>query len=392
MRSVYYNFPLLGVSLQGANCSQEIYLPKPTQPTTNVQIDNVNFMASSIMITTNTASNMPNYLVVKCFADINDTTSKMVYIAIPINVLPSENTTKTDLDNIIEPKNASMVNMTLNNYIKDGKSCVVSTDNNITTVTLDKDSEITINKYVGKTYYAQSKLTSFKPNQDIKGNKNAVLAKKELDWVMDCELLTEDGKKTENIELGASAITISLFMMTMLISGVVYLWGPIIYEISGMRSGINTSLHENHYAVNLFIGINFSIVAFMLFSYGASNNSQMHSFAALILFLSYFAGTSGILMKDGISNADHSWFSKTDDMFEFYSSICRPWGFLLIPDVFGKKSGIAFVIMILILLVGITTSLGLKNDISILVTVLMFIAFVFITILAFLKLDVPKAP
>ena len=392
MRSVYYNFPLLGVSLQGTNCSQEIYLPKPTQPTTNIQIDNVNFMASSILITTNTPSNLPNYLVVKCFADINDTTSKMVYIAIPITVLPSENTTKTDLDRIIEPSGSSMVNMTLNNYIKDGKSCVVTTDNNIITVTLDNDSGISINKHIGKSYYSQSNLSSFKPNQSVKGNKNAVLAKKELDWVMDCELLTEDGKKMENIELGSTAITISLFMMTMLISGVVYLWGPIIYEVSGMKSGINTSLQGNHNSVNLFIGINFSIVAFMLFTYGASKNSQMHSFAALILLLSYFAGTSGVLSKEEISNADHSWFAKTDDMFAFYLSLCSYIKGIPVPDVTGKTSGIAFMIMILILLVGIPTSLGVKNDISIIVNVLMFIIFVFITIITFFKMDALKAP
>lgn len=393
MKTVYYNFPLLSVSLQGANCSQEIHLQKSTQPATNIQIDNANFMAYSILITTDSASNLPNYLVVKCLADINDTTSKMVYITIPITVLPSENTNKTDIDNIIEPNGASMVNITLNNYIKDGKDCVESTDNNITTITLDKDSGITVNKYVGKTYYAQSRLSGFKPNQSVKGNKNAKIAKKELDWVMDCELLTEDGKKTETIELGSTAVSISLFMMTMLIAGVVYLWGPIIYEVSGMKSGINNSLQGNHYAVNLFIGINFSIVAFMLFSYGASTGSQMYSFVALSLLISYFAGTSGVLTTDGISNANHSWFAKTDKMFAFYSSICRFLGDIVpVPDVIGKRSGILFAIMIFFLIVGIPASLGSKNDAFILVNVLLFISLVFITILAFLKFDVQKAP
>jgi hypothetical protein len=386
MKTIYYNFPLLSVSLQGANCSQEIHIPKSTQPTTNIQIDNANYMAYSILITTDSASNLPNYLVVKCLADVNDTTSKMVYIAIPITVLPSDNTNKTDIDNIIEPNGASMVNMTLNNYIKDGKDCVESTDNNIITVTLDKDSEITINKYVGKTYYAQSKLSGFKPNQDIKGNKNAKVAKKELDWVMDCELLTEDGKKTEVIDLGSAAIAMSLFMMTMLIAGVVYLWGPIIYEISGMRSGIDKSFYQNHYAVNIFIGINFSIIAFMLFSYGASNDSQMFSFAALSLLLSYFAGTSGVLTKDGISNADHTGFAKTDEMFAFYSSITR-W--YILPNIF-KMSGIVFTIMVFVLLVTVPASLFIKNDGFILFNVIICIALIFATIFTLLKFDVPK--
>jgi hypothetical protein len=386
MKTIYYNFPLLSVSLQGANCSQEIHIPKSTQPTTNIQIDNANYMAYSILITTDSASNLPNYLVVKCLADVNDTTSKMVYIAIPITVLPSDNTNKTDIDNIIEPNGASMVNMTLNNYIKDGKDCVESTDNNIITVTLDKDSEITINKYVGKTYYAQSKLSGFKPNQDIKGNKNAKVAKKELDWVMDCELLTEDGKKTEVIDLGSAAIAMSLFMMTMLIAGVVYLWGPIIYEISGMRSGIDKSFYQNHYAVNIFIGINFSIIAFMLFSYGASNDSQMFSFAALSLLLSYFAGTSGVLTKDGISNADHTGFAKTDEMFAFYSSITRLY---ILPNIF-KMSGIVFTIMVFVLLVTVPASLLIKIDGFILFNVIICIALIFATIFTFLKFDVPK--
>ena len=393
MKTIYYNFPLLSVSLQGANCSQEIHIPKSTQPTTNVQIDNDDFTAYSILITTDSASNLPNYLVMKCFADINDTTSKMVYIAVPITVLPDGNANKTDLDNIIEPNGATMVNMTLNNYIKDGKDCVESNDNNITTVTLDKDSVITINKYVGKTYYAQSKLSGFKPNPDIKGSKNAKVAKKELDWVMNCELLTEDGEKTEVIEVGSTAITMSLFMMTMLIAGVVYLWGPIVYESFGINSGIKNSFQGNHYAVNLFIGINFSIVALMLISYGASasNNSQMYFFAALILMLSYFAGTSGILSKNGISNADHTGFEKTDDKFAFYSSITFWFLIFWFPNIF-KRSGIVFAIMIFFLIVTIPASIGAKNDASIILNVIVFIALIFLTIITFLKFDVSKAP
>jgi hypothetical protein len=392
MTTIYYNFPLLSVSLQGANSSQEIHIPKSTQPTTNIQIDNANYMAYSILITTDSASNLPNYLVVKCLADINDTTSKMVYIAIPITVLPDGNTNKTDLDNIIEPNGASMVNMTLNNYIKDGKDCVKSTDNNIITVTLDKDSGITINKYVGKTYYAQSKLSGFKPNQDIKGNKNAKVAKKELDWVMDCELLTEDGKKTEVIDLGSAAMTISLSMMTILIAGVVYLWGPIIYEISGIRSKIDTlsgneDLKGNHYAVNRFIGINLSIIAFMLFFYGFSNkDGQMYLFASFSLLLSYFAGTTGVLTKDGISNADHTGFDKTDKMFAFYSSITR-W--YILPDIF-KMSGIVFAIMVFVLVLAIPGSFATENDGFILFNVVICIALIFTTVIALFKFDAPK--
>ena len=391
MKTIYYNFPLLSVSLQGVNCSQEIHIPKSTQPTTNVQIDNVNFMAYSILITTDSASNLPNYLVMKCFADVNDTTSKMVYIAVPITVLPDGNTNKTDLDNIIEPNGATMVNMTLNNYIKDGKDCVESNDNNITTVTLDKDSGITVNMYVGKTYYAQSRLSGFKPNPDTKGSKNAKVAKKELDWVMDCELLTEEGKKTETIELGSTAITMSLFMMTMLIAGVVYLWGPIVYEVFGMNSGIKNSFEGNHYAVNLFIGINFSIISLILFSYGASNDSQMYSFAALIIMLSYFAGTSGVLTKDDISNADHTGFEKTDKMLAFYSNLTYWLWFLPLPNVIGKRSGIVYAFMILFFIFAFI-SLIANNGTLIILSSMIIIMLLFLTIIIFLKFDVQKAP
>jgi len=392
MTSLYYNFPSTGLSLQGVDYSKEIQLSKTGQPTTNIQLNEINFIAYSATITSvNSPYNMPDYLVIKCYADVNDLTSSLIYFAIPLRVStdPNDSTPASDVDNIINPpKNTTNVELNLNNYIKNGGSCVVPSPVNYPlTITLDKDSAIPLKQYGGKTYYSSSKFNpQLNPNSNVSGNKNATLTQKDLDWVMSCELLTEDGPtKTEKIDPGSTATTISLFMMTLMIASIVYLWGPILYDVTGIKKAIKDDLDGNHYAVNLFIGINFSIAALMIFSYGASRStgSEIYKFVALSLLLSYFAGTSGVLSKDDISNADHTGFQKSDDMFAFYKELCTfVWGFIPVPDVMSKKSSIVFLFMILAL-IAFSGSLGAGNDAAIFTNLAIFITLVFATILAF---------
>jgi len=395
MTTVYYNFPEIGISLQGTDYSKEIQLPIIGQLVTNIQINETSFIAYSATITSiNSPFNKPDYLVMKCYADVHDLKSKLVYFAIPLNVSTDANDSSppSDIDNIMNPpKDKTIVNLTLNNYIKNSTNCVVPLPVTYPlTITLDKDSAIPLKQYAGKTYYSSSNFSpELKVDTNVSKNKNSTLSQKDLDWIMDCELLTEDGKKTEKKDKGGSTgTTISLLMMALLISSVAYLWGPILYGVSGIESAITNKFEGNHYAVNIFIGLNFSIAALMMFSYGASTGSEIFKFVALSIFLSYFAGTSGILTKDGISNSDHTGFEKTDAMFAFYNElITLVGGFFPLPDVVGKKSGIVFLIMILVLVLGLIPSLSFKNDIAIFTNLTIFMVLIFATILVYVNVD-----
>ena len=80
MTSVYYNFPATSISLQGVDPSKEIQLPIVGQVVTNIQINNINFVAYSATITSlNSPYAMPDYLVMKCYADVNDLKSNLIY-------------------------------------------------------------------------------------------------------------------------------------------------------------------------------------------------------------------------------------------------------------------------------------------------------------------------
>ena len=155
MTTVYYNFPAISLSLQGlgSTSSNEIQLPHVGQPLTNIQLNNVNYSAYSVIVASaDSVPTNPGHLIVKCYADVNDLTSKLIYLAVPLKVPPPDGSTQpsSDVDNIINASEGNLtVNLNLNNYIKSGGSCVVSSiTESPVTVTLDSTSAIPIQQYV----------------------------------------------------------------------------------------------------------------------------------------------------------------------------------------------------------------------------------------------------
>ena len=330
MTTVYYNFPVISLPLQGvaSPSSNEIQLSHVGQPLTNIQLNNVNYSAYSVFVASlPSSSNSPGYLIVKCYADVNDTTSNLVYLAVPLNVPPPDGTldnTKSDVDNIINATSeTSTVNLDLNKYIKNGGSCVVPSINSFpVTITLDSTSAIPIQQYVNTTFYNIGSISGLKVDANVANNKNSTIQKQELDWIMSCELLTEDGPpEKQKVDPGTTATTISLFMMAIMISGATYVAGPILYTELGMFSLAKNGLQGNHYSINVYWGITLILLAILCIVQGVTADNTTYYFIAIGLILSFFGATSAILKLKGIANADGSGFDNTEHPLKVYSEI-----------------------------------------------------------------------
>jgi hypothetical protein len=325
---VYYNFPEIELPVQGLDppSAKEIQLSIPGLPSTNIMLHDKNYIAYSVFIASSTGnSEKPMYLIVKCYSDVNDTTSNIVYLAIPLKIDP-QNKKPSDVDNIINStKDTASVKLSLNNYISTGDNCIVPPTTSFPlTIILGADSEIPIMPQTNNTKFYNlgqiSKLETIE-KYDVSSQKNATMKQQDLDWIMSCELLTEDGPvKSEQIDPGATATTISLFLMAILIAGTVNVIGPIIYTGFGMYD-LAQKLKGNHNSINFFWGVTLFLIAFMCI--GQGSHDKLFYFIAIGLGLSYFAGTSGVLKlnKPGIANLDGNWFDNTEEPLQIYREI-----------------------------------------------------------------------
>jgi hypothetical protein len=324
MTTVYYNFPAISLSLQGLGSpsSNEIQLPHVGQPLTNIQLNNVNYSAYSVIVASSESSSTePGFLIVKCYADVNDLTSNLLYLAVPLNVSVQPS---SDVDNIINASEGNLtVNLNLNNYIKSGGGCVVPSINSFPiTVTLDSTSAIPIQQYQGKTFYTIGSIPSLAVNTNVSNNKNATVQKQDLDWIMSCELLTEDGPtEKQKVDPGTTATTITLFMMVIIISFATYTAGPILYNGLGMFNLASKTLNGNHYSINVFWGVTLILIAVMCIIQGIKSNDTIYYFIAIALILSFFSATSGVMKLKGVANAGETGFANTDGALKVYSEI-----------------------------------------------------------------------
>ena len=330
MTTVYYNFPVISLSLQGLGSpsSNEIQLPHVGQPLTNIQLNNVNYTAYSVIIASSGASSTtPGHLIVKCYADVNDKTSNLVYLALPLKVPTPDGTSNnsaSDIDNIVNASGGTTsVTLNLNNYIKSGGSCVVPSMNQFpVTVTLDSTSAIPIQQYVNTPFYTVGSIPSLTVDLNVDTNKNATVQQQDLDWIMSCELLTEDGPtEKQKVDPGTTATTITLFMMVIMISCATYIAGPILYNGLGMFTLASKTLGNNHYSINVYWGVTLILLAVMCIVQGIKSNDTIYYFIAIALILSFFSATSGILKLRGVANAEESGFENTDNALKVYSEI-----------------------------------------------------------------------
>ena len=319
MTTVYYNFPAITLDLHGRGADNEIQISNAGQPLTNIQLNNVNYSAYSIIVASIPSSTTaPGHLIIKCYADINDTTSNLVYLAVPLKIdLQSDPKTKSDVDKIIDGSGIETVTLNLDNYINDKSDCVVSAINTFP-VTITLESEIPIQQHANTNFYDFHKIRpSPSVDSSVKNNKNATTKHQDLDWIMSCELMTEDGPNANlQMDPGTTATTITLFMMVIMISCATYIAAPILYKGLGMFSIATNILDGNHYTINVYWGISLIMLALICFGKGLKSNNTIYYFIAVSLILSYFSATSAILQMKDVGN--DGVFAKTDNPLAVY--------------------------------------------------------------------------
>ena len=384
MTTIYYNFPEITLPLQGITSpsSHEIQLSSVGQPLANMQINNVNYSAKSIIIASSpSATTNPGHLIVKCYADINDTDSNIVFIAIPLEVSTpnGSNPSNSDVDNIIESSGGA-VKLTLNNYIKQNGNCVLPPPNVFPlTITLTSESAIPIKQPTNVTFYNVGNISDIKIEQDPGNNTNAVLQKQELDWVMTCELLTEDGptEKVQN-DPGTTATTISLFLMTIMIASTAYAAGPILYTELGMFSFAKNGLKDNHYALNVYWGANLIILALLCIIQGLKSKAPTYYFIAIALVFSFFSATSGILKLKDVGNIDGTEFAnKEGGSLAFYKEVFSAECYSTFGKIMKGLMVIAYIVTFSLVAAAIKTedtTLFITNLILFLIVALLLIS------------------
>jgi hypothetical protein len=352
---VYYNFPELTLNLTGGTknpSSQKIQLTNPGQPTTNIQLNEINYSAVAIYVARD--DHNPKYLILECLADINDLNSNKIYLAVPLKIV-GEKEPNSDVDNIIGSKGGE-VKLTVNKYIKSDSDCIVNTKNKDLkfpiTIVLKDDSAIPVHSTSSEYLYA---LSSFPDLNTSIEPVNGKMHQKDLDWIMSCELLTEDGPEEKQlVDPGATATTITMFLMSIMIAGTTYLFAPIIYKDLKLYDMVNNKLNQNHYALNVYFGITLVLMGLLCLVQGMASNSRIYYFMTVGIILSFFAGTSAILKLDGISNDRGSGFKTYENTFQVFRSFI----FAKCYDVWLK---VLIIILYLGALSGMFAGLAIKN-------------------------------
>jgi hypothetical protein len=185
---VYYNFPEIILPVQGLDppSKQEIHLSIPGLPVTNIMLNDNNYSAYSIFLASDTGNSLSTiYLIVKCYADVNDTTSNLIYLAIPTKSDTSDNDVETDIDNIINATTKTpVVTLNLNDFIKTNVECSVTSTNTFP-VTITLDTEILRKKLISTiNCYNIHNIPHLAVDTDVKSHKNAFMKQQDLDWIM----------------------------------------------------------------------------------------------------------------------------------------------------------------------------------------------------------------
>ena len=320
---VYYNFAPISVNLAAGEYSlKEIILKKSQNTPPNLRLNDINYFAKSLYITTQSAT---SYLIIKCMADSNDDSSDVLLFAIPLSDKPS--TTESDIDKLMK---GGDVELDLHKYLKPGDAKVSSTLNHTITVVVSKETcSIPVKGTLTNSY--KSAIT----NLQLTADTDATIAKQDLDWVLSCDLLDENGiaypnpTMNDSVKQTDTANTITFLMMSLMIAGSAYLIGPTVYNLGGLfklakvlgKGAEDGSTKPNHYTLNLYWGILLILAAVMCIVQGGIMKKDLYYFLAIGLIFSYFAATSAILKLDGVANEAGTGFRNTSGMFKYFGSI-----------------------------------------------------------------------
>lgn len=378
MTSIYHDFPTLAVPLQGTNDHKTVIrlLKTAEQPITNVQYNSNNYTAESIVLCDYKDSvGTFGYFVVKCYQDPNSTSSNLIYVALPL-VMGGNDATETDVDAIIngiKSKSSSLVTVDIDSHIDDSQKCTTmgptAGGEFPVTITFSKPITLKQTNVPPLQFYPNSSLSGLNIGQ----TKNAQPQKKDLDWIMTCEMLGDDGN-SKDVKVNVNpptATTMSYFAMVLLIVCAAYYAGPMFYKATGIEdyvSGNNSGF--DHFSVNVFVGFNMLIAAVLSIFYGLQNGA-VFSFIGLSILFSFRAGTVGILSSKEISDN-----YKNDNWFKFYSN-----------GLFAKGMvyGIISLVLLTIGISSMSTSMALKKDVGFSISLGVFVALIFAILVVYAK-------
>ena len=314
---VYYNFKPITVTVNKDDYKKGAIMLSTQNSIANVRVNDVNYFAISLYIKKQDSSEY--YIVVKCVADPLESNSNVLFFVVPL-VNPGGTTADSDVDNIM---NGGASTLDLQKYLIPGAAFISENMNNSITV-LVKSSSISVKKSLTDAY------SNAIPNLQLNANIPATVTQQELDWVMSCDLLDENGEAYPNPTMNGStssvdsANTITFLMMSLMIAGAAYLIGPTIYNLGGLSKVaelIGNAGAANHYSINIYWGIILVLSAIFCVIRGALIKQDMYYFLAIGLILSYFSATSAILKLEGVANSTGSGFKNTSSMFGYIAAL-----------------------------------------------------------------------
>jgi hypothetical protein len=343
----------------------------------NIQLNSANYTAQLIYVAGSNNDSTPTNLIVECL----DPNSNIVYIAIP---LKQQKDPVSDVHDIINATGGN-VNLTLNNYIKTNGNSVVQSPNNKNgqfpiTITLDAESEIPIDTlYPTKKFYQINSIPGINISSNPTKNTNAKLQQQDLDWVMTCDLLTEDGPtERQSVELGSTATIISFLMMTIMVVIVSYYLSPIVYNELGLYK-LASSIGNNHLTLNFYWSVTLVLVAVASIVQGIRTKNLIYWFVFPAAILSYLAGTMSVLKIEGVANST-GWFNG-DEYFKIYYEIVIGTCSILLARIV-KICGI------LVLLSAVSGMFLSTNDIIFMSSVVLFLLLSFLMLTAVSYLNI----
>jgi hypothetical protein len=392
---VYYNFPKISLNLNGiGDPLQSIiqYTNSSGQTTNNIKYNEQNYSAQNFYFKTDAKGNQ-NYFLVECL----DSNSIPLFIAIPL-ILSNDGSThsKTDIDTIISSGNTPDIPLTLNNIISTTKNSIsIYTSNNVVTVVTEpfqiSTQTLTGVKTIQDNFNTDVILSATTANPAIPGT---LQLQTDLDWVMTCELLTEDGEVAQIVEQESAAITITYFMSALIVVCFVYIVSPIFYKELFINRGVLAKLNYNHYAINFYFAIFFIVLSATFLIYGIRTNTRGFYFIFMAIILSFFSGRTAVFAIPGIANSNGTDFAKLDDPFSvfiafFKGTYCHSPGlnvvqrfvYPLLFSIFGQ-----YIVMFICIILFISTTIAgiVKQNISAFITGIVFYCFTPLYILGFI--------
>jgi hypothetical protein len=357
---VYYNFNPIKVNLGNAGCTQQIKITPTASPQTNVKIHDVNYFADALYLKYQTTSEY--YLIIKCLSDANDQNSNALFFAIQLT--PAQRgAEKSFIDKLLSSGNNKQHTIDLEPFLQDGNGKISNEENRA--ITVIAPFKIPFSESITNSNIFGSSIAGLKLDADLP----AALTKQDLDWVMSCDLLDENGTPYPNPTMNDAsqqkdtAYTITFLMMTLLIAGSANMMAPIVYKSGGLQAIAElfrgASNIPNHYTINVYWGILLITAAVFCVIQWAISNETLYQFLAISLVLAYFAATRAIVgMDNTIGNDAGNGFRNSDNMFQYFSDISSKEAILAtgtLPSVlrivaavllyFGMISGIILMIV-----------------------------------------------